>query len=141
MLIGKHVPAAQQQDRPAVKEPFAREGYSADYRRCDLLLLEEVKSGQPALKLLVAIIVLAVAAVKPFWAKLSEGLADLAIELLRNKLRRDHPGLFKENKEQDKPALPEAPKEIAQKKRNPCRKASGPRRIRRNRKLRSRGRH
>ncbi len=127
--------------RLAVKEPSEREGYSADYRRCDRLLLEEVKSGQPALKLLIPIIALAIAALKPFWVKFTEGLADLAIELLRKKLKRDHPELFKENKKRGRSALPKTAKEIAPKQGNRNQQASGPRRLRRRRKAHGRHRH
>ena len=81
-----------------------------------------------------------VAAVKPFWVKFTEGLAELAIELLRNKLRRDRPGLFKENKDRDRPALSEAKNEIAPKQGKPGQKVTGPRRPRRSRKSRGRRR-
>jgi hypothetical protein len=82
-----------------------------------------------------------IAALKPFWAKFAEGLADLAIELLRNKLKRDHPGLFKEKKQRDRPALPRPAKEIPPRQGNQNQKASRSRRSRRRRRSRSRRRH
>jgi hypothetical protein len=97
--------------------------------------------ADPAQKLLAAVLLVLGAALKPFWAKFSEGLADLAIELLRYKLKRDYPGLFKEKKEQDRPALPKAAKEIAPKQGNRNQKASGARQPRQRRKSRGRRRH
>jgi hypothetical protein len=127
----QHASHAEKQER------IARERDGANNRRLDRLLLEVIGITNPAQKLLLGVLALTVAALKPFWSKFSEGLADLAIELLRNKLKRDHPGLFKEE-QPDRSALPKAAKEIMPKHGEGNQKSSGSRQPARHRKSRGR---
>ena len=73
----------------------------------------------PAQKLLAAALFILTAALKPFWVKFSEGLADLAVEFLRYKLKRDRPELFR-----DTEIASRQKKEIASKHGSRSRKAS-----------------
>src|SRR5262249_20331530 len=83
------------------RSKLGEDGNGADNNRRHGHLLSDldIGRGHPAQKLLVGALILLIAALKPFWVKFTEGLADLLVRVIEYKLQQRLPGFGKDTGE------------------------------------------